>query len=285
MMSWPLPHIFHGTENAMIFALTQLLLVLPIMYVNDKYYKVGFKTLWKRAPNMDSLIALGSSAAVVYGLVALYQIAWGLGHGGRRPGRPVVHGPLPGVGRHDPHPHHPGQVLGDPLQGQDRAGHLPPHRPGPQDGHRPPGRPGGGSSRGRGWRWATVSWSNPAGAIPVDGVVLEGWSSVDESALTGESIPVEKSPGSKVAAASINKSGSFTFEATRVGEDTTLAQMIRLVEEASASKAPIAKLADKVAGVFCPRRHRHRPGHRSGVAPCDRRQHHPGPHRRPWLCW
>ena len=81
MMGWPLPHIFHGTENAMIFALTQLLLVLPIMYVNDNYYKVGFKTLWKRAPNMDSLIALGSTAAVVYGLAALYQIAWGLGHG------------------------------------------------------------------------------------------------------------------------------------------------------------------------------------------------------------
>ena len=81
MMGWPLPHIFHGAGNAMIFALTQLLLVLPILYVNDKYYKVGFKTLWKRAPNMDSLIALGSSAAVVYGLVALYQIAWGLGHG------------------------------------------------------------------------------------------------------------------------------------------------------------------------------------------------------------
>ncbi len=251
MMGWPLPHIFHGTENAMIFALTQLLLVLPIMYVNDKYYKVGFKTLWKRAPNMDSLIALGSTAAVVYGLAALYQIAWGLGHGDAA---------LVNKWSMDLYLESAGMILtlitlGKFLETRSR------------------GKTGEAISRLMDLAPKTASVLRdgveveipveevlvgerivvrPGGRIPVDGVVTEGWSSVDESALTGESIPVEKSPGAKVAAASINQSGSFVFEATRVGEDTTLAQMIRLVEEASASKAPIAKLADRVAGVFVP---------------------------------
>ena len=251
MMGWPLPHIFHGTENAMIFALTQLLLVLPIMYVNDKYYKVGFKTLWKRAPNMDSLIALGSTAAVVYGLAALYQIAWGLGHGDAA---------LVNKWSMDLYLESAGMILtlitlGKFLETRSR------------------GKTGEAISRLMDLAPKTASVLRdgveveipveevlvgerivvrPGGRIPVDGVVTEGWSSVDESALTGESIPVEKSPGAKVAAASINQSGSFVFEATRVGEDTTLAQMIRLVEEASASKAPIAKLADRVAGVLSP---------------------------------
>ncbi len=251
MMGWPLPHIFHGAGNAMIFALTQLLLVLPILYVNDKYYKVGFKTLWKRAPNMDSLIALGSSAAVVYGLVALYQIAWGLGHGNTA---------LVEQWSMDLYLESAGMILTLITLGKFLE-------------TRSKGKTGEAISRlmDLAPKTATVLRDGrevevpveevvvgdrivvkPGGRIPVDGVVDEGWSSVDESALTGESIPVEKSPGSKVAAASINQSGSFTFAATRVGEDTTLAQMIRLVEEASASKAPIAKLADRVAGVFVP---------------------------------
>lgn len=251
MMGWPLPAIFHGTGNAMVYALTQLLLVLPILYVNDKYYKVGFKTLWKRAPNMDSLIALGSTAAVVYGLAALYQIGWGLGHGDTAR---VEKWSM------DLYLESAGMILtlitlGKFLETRSR------------------GKTGEAIARlmDLAPKTATVLRDGtevevpvedvvvgdrvvvkPGGRIPVDGVVVEGWSSVDESALTGESIPVEKAPGSKVAAASINQSGSFTFEATRVGEDTTLAQMIRLVEEASASKAPIAKLADKVAGVFVP---------------------------------
>lgn len=251
MMGWPLPAIFHGTGNAMVYALTQLLLVLPILYVNDKYYKVGFKTLWKRAPNMDSLIALGSTAAVVYGLAALYQIGWGLGHGDTAR---VEKWSM------DLYLESAGMILtlitlGKFLETRSR------------------GKTGEAIARlmDLAPKTATVLRDGtevevpvedvvvgdrvvvkPGGRIPVDGVVVEGWSSVDESALTGESIPMEKAPGSKVAAASINQSGSFTFEATRVGEDTTLAQMIRLVEEASASKAPIAKLADKVAGVFVP---------------------------------
>ncbi len=251
MMGWPLPGIFHGTENAMVFAFTQLLLLLPILYVNDKYYKVGFTTLAKGAPNMDALIALGSSASLLYGLVALYQIAWGLGHGDAA---------LVDKWSMDLYLESAGMILtlitlgkfletrskGKPSQAITRLMDLAP-------------------------KTATVLRDGtetevpveevavgdkivvkPGGRVPVDGVVEEGWSSVDESALTGESIPAEKGPGDKVAAASINQSGSFVFSATRVGEDTTLAQMIRLVEEASSSKAPIAKLADKVAGVFVP---------------------------------
>ncbi|NCE65738.1 heavy metal translocating P-type ATPase [Pseudoflavonifractor sp. 524-17] len=251
MMGWPLPHIFHGTGNAMIFALTQLLLLLPILYVNDKYYKVGFKTLWKHSPNMDSLIALGSSAAVLYGLVALYQIAWGLGHGDAA---------LVDKWAMDLYLESAGMILTLITLGKFLE-------------TRSKGKTGQAIARlmDLAPKTAMVLRNGteveipveevqvgdlvvirPGGRIPVDGVVVDGTSSVDESALTGESMPVEKGPGDKVAAAAINKSGSFRFEATRVGEDTTLAQMIRLVEEASASKAPIAKLADRVAGVFVP---------------------------------
>ena len=251
MMGWPLPAVFHGRENAMLFALTQFLLVLPILYINDKYYKVGFKTLWKRAPNMDSLIALGSAAAVLYGVAALYQIAWGLGHGdAARVDKWSM----------DLYLESAGMILTLITLGKFLE-------------TRSKGKTGQAISRlmDLSPKTATVLRDGaevevpveevavgerivvkPGGRVPVDGVVVEGWSSVDESALTGESIPVEKSPGAKVAAASINQSGAFTFEATRVGEDTTLSQMIRLVEEASASKAPIAKLADRVAGFFVP---------------------------------
>ena len=251
MMGWPLPAVFHGRENAMLFALTQFLLVLPILYINDKYYKVGFKTLWKRAPNMDSLIALGSAAAVLYGVAALYQIAWGLGHGdAARVDKWSM----------DLYLESAGMILTLITLGKFLE-------------TRSKGKTGQAISRlmDLSPKTATVLRDGaevevpveevavgerivvkPGGRVPVDGVVVEGWSSVDESALTGESIPVEKSPGAKVAATSINQSGAFTFEATRVGEDTTLSQMIRLVEEASASKAPIAKLADRVAGFFVP---------------------------------
>ena len=251
MMGWPLPAVFHGRENAMLFALTQFLLVLPILYINDKYYKVGFKTLWKRAPNMDSLIALGSAAAVLYGVAALYQIAWGLGHGdAARVDKWSM----------DLYLESAGMILTLITLGKFLE-------------TRSKGKTGQAISRlmDLSPKTATVLRDGaevevpveevavgerivvkPGGRVPVDGVVVEGWSSVEESALTGESIPVEKSPGAKVAAASINQSGAFTFEATRVGEDTTLSQMIRLVEEASASKAPIAKLADRVAGFFVP---------------------------------
>ena len=251
MMGWPLPAFFHDHANVFSVAFLQFLLVLPIMYVNDKYYKVGFKTLWKRAPNMDSLIALGSAAAVIYGVVALFQISYGLGHGDM--GR---------VNRYsmDLYFESAGMILalitlgkyletrskGKTSQAITRLMDLAPKTAMVLRGGVEVELPVEDVVVG------DLIVVRPGGRIPVDGEVTEGHSSVDESALTGESLPVEKAPGDKVAAASINKSGSFTFKALRVGEDTTLAQMIRLVDEASSSKAPIAKLADKVAGVFVP---------------------------------
>ncbi|MBR2896010.1 MAG: heavy metal translocating P-type ATPase [Oscillospiraceae bacterium] len=251
MMGAPLPSFLMGTENALSFALTQFLLTLPILYLNDTYYKVGFKTLLRGSPNMDSLIAVGSGAAMVYGLFAIYSIGYGLGHGD-----------LAMVERYhmDLYFESAGMILtlitfGKFLETRSK------------------GKTGEAIARlmDLAPKTATVLRDHleveipveevcvgdkivvrPGQSIPVDGVVLEGASAVDESALTGESLPVDKTVGDKVAAASINRSGAFVFEAQRVGEDTTLAQMIRLVEEASASKAPIAKLADKVAAVFVP---------------------------------
>ena len=238
-------------ENALAFGLTQLLLTLPILYINDTYYKVGFKTLWHRAPNMDSLIAVGSAAAVIYGIFAIYQIGYGLGHGD-----------MELVERYhmDLYFESAGMILtlitlgkflekrskGKTSQAINRLMDLAPKtahvlRNGTEV-----------EIPVEEVRVGDHIVVRPGQSIPVDGVVVEGSSAVDESALTGESLPVDKGPGDKVAAASMNRSGSFTFEALRVGEDTTLAQMIRLVEEAAASKAPIAKLADKVAGVFVP---------------------------------
>ncbi len=251
MMGAPLPAFLVGHKNAVAFGLTQLLLTLPIMYLNDKYYKVGFKTLWNRAPNMDSLIAVGSAAAVVYGVFAIYQMGWGLGHGDME---------LVAKYHMDLYFESAGMILTLITLGKFLE-------------TRSKGKTGEAISRLMDLAPKTAHVVRegveteipveevqvgdrvvvrPGQSIPVDGVIVEGQSAVDESALTGESLPVDKGPGDKVAAASINKSGSFIFEANRVGEDTTLAQMIRLVEEASASKAPIAKLADKVSGIFVP---------------------------------
>ena len=251
MMGWPLPAFFHDPGNVFVVAFLQFLLTLPILYINDKYYKVGFKSLWRQAPNMDSLIALGSAAAMVYGIAALFQIAWGLGHGDQaRVDRWSM----------DLYFESAGMILtlitlgkwletrskGKTSQAITRLMDLAPKTATVlRDGAEV-------EVPVEEVRVDELVVVRPGGRIPVDGVVTEGRSSVDESALTGESLPVEKGPGDKVAAASINKSGSFTFRALRVGEDTTLAQMIRLVEEAASSKAPIAKLADKVAGIFVP---------------------------------
>ncbi len=251
MMGWPIPHFFHGPENAMTFALTLFLLTLPIMVINQKYYRVGFKTLWHLSPNMDSLIAVGSAAAVVYGAAALYCIGWGLGHGD-----------LALVERYsmDLYFESAGMILtlitlgkyletrskGKTGQAIARLMDLTPKTATVlRDG-------GEAEVPVEQVRAGDLVLVRPGASAPVDGVVVEGASSVDESALTGESIPVDKGPGDTVISASMNKSGVLTLRATRVGEDTTLAQMIRLVDEAASSKAPIAKLADKVAGVFVP---------------------------------
>ncbi len=251
MLGAPLPGFLAGTENAVAYGLTQLLLTLPILYINDKYYKVGFKTLLHGAPNMDSLIAVGSFAAVVYGLFSIYRMAYGLGQGD-----------MEQVMRYhmDLYFESAGMILtlitlgkfletrskGKTSQAITRLMDLSPKTACVQ---REEGEVELPVDEVRVGDRVVV---RPGQAIPVDGVLVEGSSAVDESALTGESLPVDKIVGDRVAAASINKSGTFVFEALRVGEDTTLAQMIRLVEEAASSKAPIAKLADRVAGVFVP---------------------------------
>ena len=251
MMGLPLPAFFHGREGAVAFAFTQFLLVLPIMYVNRKFYIVGFKSLWHRSPNMDSLIALGSAAAVVYGLFALYRIGWGLGTGDME---------LVDRYRMDLYFESAGTILtlitlgkfletrskGKTSQAISRLMDLAPKTAVVErDGEEievPVEEVVVGD---------TVL-VRPGQSVPVDGVILEGNTSIDEAAITGESIPVEKEPGSTVIAATINKAGFFKFRATKVGADTTLAQIIRMVSDAAATKAPIAKIADTVSGFFVP---------------------------------
>lgn len=243
---------FHGNENAVAFAFSQFLLLLPILYVNQKYFKVGFKTLFRGSPNMDSLIAIGASAAVVYGCFAIFRIGYGLGHGNtalveqyamdiyfESAGTILT---LITVGKY----------LETKSKGKTSAAITKLMDLSPktaivlrEDGSKEQ-IPTEDVEKG------DVFLVKPGSLVPVDGVVLEGNSSVDESAITGESIPVEKKAGDQVVSATVNKAGALKCRAEKVGEDTTLSQIIRLVEEAGASKAPIARLADKIAGVFVP---------------------------------
>lgn len=242
----------HGNANAMTFAMTQLLLLLPIVYMNRKFFAVGFKTLGHLSPNMDSLIALGASAAIGYGIFAMYRISYGLGHGDMS---------LVEQYSHDLYFESAGMILtlitvGKYLESRSKGKtseaitklmDLSPKTAilltaEGQEVEVPT----------EALKAGDIFLIKPGGLVPVDGTVLEGNSSIDEAAITGESIPVEKQAGDKVVSATVNKSGFLKCRADRVGEDTTLSQIIRLVEEASASKAPIAQLADKVAGVFVP---------------------------------
>ncbi len=243
---------FHGNENAMNFALTQFLLVLPIIYLNRKFFSVGFKTLAHLSPNMDSLIALGAGAAVVYGVFAMYRISYGLGHGDMA---------LVEQYSHDLYFESAGTILtlitvGKYLEGRSKGKtseaitklmNLAPKTAIllTENGEEKE-VPTEALQKG------DIFLVKPGSLIPVDGTIVEGNSSVDEAAITGESVPVEKREGDKVVSATMNKAGFLKCRADRVGEDTTLSQIIKLVEEASASKAPIAQLADKVAGVFVP---------------------------------
>lgn len=242
----------HGNANAMNFALTQFLLLLPILYVNRKFFSVGFKTLAHRSPNMDSLIALGSGAALVYGIFAMYRISYGLGYGDMAV---VEHY------SHDLYFESSGTILtlitvGKYLESRSKGKtseaitklmNLAPKVAilVTEDGQEK-------EVPTESLQKSDVFLVKPGSLVPVDGIVLEGNSSVDEAAITGESVPVEKQAGDHVVSATVNKAGFLKCRADRVGDDTTLAQIIRLVEEASASKAPIAQLADKVAGVFVP---------------------------------
>lgn len=251
MFNWPLPEFLLGIPNVMNFAFTQFLLLLPVMYVNRKYFKVGFKTLFQGAPNMDSLIALGSTAAAVYGVYAIYKIGIGLG----MQDMSTIH-----TFMMDLYFESAGMILtlitfgkflearakGQTSEAISKLIDLAPKTALKSIAGKEIEIPIEDVTTG------DILIVKAGTSIPVDGVVVSGTGSVDESALTGESIPVEKNTGDNVIGATINKSGYFTMEALKVGEDTTLSQIVKLVDEATSSKASIAKLADKVSGIFVP---------------------------------
>ena len=251
MAGLPLPSFLSGTENAVAFAFTQFLMCLPVLYINRAYFSKGFSTLFHGAPNMDTLIAVGSGASLVYGIFAIYRMGHGLG---------VQDFSLVNQYRHDLYFESSVMILalinigkylearskgktGDALKKlldlapktalAERNGEIveiPAQEIVPGD----------------------VLHVKPGKSVPADGVVLEGSTSVDEAAITGESIPVSKLPGDRVIAATMNKTGFFKMKADKTGENTVFSQIIRLVEDASASKAPIARMADKIAGIFVP---------------------------------
>ena len=253
MLGWPLPGVFTGHTHSMTLALTELVLLIPIVYVNDAYFINGFKSLAHGAPTMDALIAVGATASIAWSLYAMFimadQLATGQVHEAMMTGMDNLYFESAGtilslvtVGKYletrsksktggaiealiDLAPKTATVVADDGTETTVDVDSILPGQ---------------------------VLRVRPGESIPVDGVVLEGSSAVDESALTGESIPVEKTAGDTVNAATVNRTGSFTFRATRVGADTSLAKIIQLVEDANATKAPIARMADKVAGVFVP---------------------------------
>ena len=253
MLGWPLPGIFTDHTHSMTLALTELVLLIPIVYVNDAYFINGFKSLAHGAPTMDALIAVGATASIAWSLYAMFIMADQLAAG-------QVHEAM--------------MTSMDNLYFESAGTILSLVTVGKYLETRSKSKTGGAIEAlidlapktatvvAEDGSEATVDVDailpgqvlrvRPGESIPVDGVVLEGSSAVDESALTGESIPVEKTAGDTVNAATVNRTGSFTFRATRVGADTSLAKIIQLVEDANATKAPIARMADKVAGVFVP---------------------------------
>lgn len=251
MAGLPIPWFLHGRGNELSFAFTQLLLTLPVLILNRRYFVNGFKTLFKGAPNMDSLIALGASAAMVYGVAAIYLIGFGLGHGDAAMAEHYAMNLYFESAAMIPTLISFGKYLearskrrtSDAIS---RLINLQPKRASViRDGQEI-------EIPAEELRVGDVVLVRPGQGVPVDGEIIEGHGSLDESALTGESIPVDKQPGDKVIGATINRAGFFKFRATQVGADTTLSQIVRLVEEAAGSKAPIAKLADKVSGIFVP---------------------------------
>ena len=251
MIHLPTPGIFHGREGAIIFAFSQFLLALPVVYINRDFYISGFKGLKNRAPNMDSLVAIGSLAALVYGIFAIYMMAYGFGQGDME---------LVDSYRHNLYFESSamiltlitvGKYLEEKSKNKTRSSLAnlmdlaPKMATVIEDGEEV-------VKNIEDVRVGDILLVRPGESVAVDGKVIEGASSLDESAVTGESIPVQKSVGDRVISASINTTGSFKFQAEKVGEDTTISQIIKLVDEANQSKAPIAKLADEIAGVFVP---------------------------------
>ena len=251
MVGLPEPHWYHGKENAVVAALLQLLLTLPAVYLNRVYFTRGFKALWHRSPNMDSLIAVGSGASLIYGVAALFRMAYAMGHGDWET-----------VGFYRENLYFEsaamiltlitlGKFLETRAKGKtgDAIRSLMDLRPKTATVERDGKEVTIPADQ---VRVGDIVIVRSGGRIPVDGTVLEGRGAIDQSALTGESVPVEVGPGDPVAAATIQTEGFMKFRADKVGEDTTLNQVIRMVEEAGGSKAPIARLADKIAGVFVP---------------------------------
>lgn len=251
MLGLPVPGFFTGTQNALVSALAQLLLTVPIIFINRHFYQSGFKSLFHGAPNMDSLVAIGSGAALVYGLFAMFRMAYGFGHGDMELVHEYAHAlyfesaamilTLVTVGKYLE-----ARSKAKTSDALDKLMDLAPKTAVVLRNGEEVTIPAEQVAAG------DIVVIRPGEGIPVDGVVLEGHGYVDQAAITGESIPVEKNPGDTVISATINKNGSFQFQASKVGEDTTLSQIIRLVDEASNSKAPIARLADKVSGIFVP---------------------------------
>ena len=242
---WPLPEIINPMNNTLNYALIQLLLVIPVMGAGYKFYIHGFKSLFSKSPNMDTLVAIGTSAAFLYSVYTTIQIA---------------NGKITGMHHHQLYYESAGIIIALILLGKYFES-------------RSKGKTSEAIKKLMGLQPKTailiingtevetpidevmvgdIILVKPGEKIPVDGTVIEGNTSVDESMLTGESIPVEKNVGSKVTGASINKNGSIKFRAEKVGSDTALAQIVKLVEDAQGTKAPIAKLADTVSGYFVP---------------------------------
>ena len=251
MAGWPLPPWLLGARNHMIFAFTQFLLVLPVLIAGGHYFKNGLKNLWHRSPNMDSLIALGSGAAFVYGIYSIYKIAWGFSI----EDMDMV------------------ETFGMNLYFESSAMILTLITLGKFMEARAKSKTSEAITKlmdlapktakvlrnGQEEEISVDDVQNgdilvvrDGDTVPVDGKITEGFASVDESAITGESLPVDKQTGDPVTGGTINRTGYFQMEATAVGEHTTLSKIIQLVDDATSSKAPIAKLADKVSGVFVP---------------------------------
>ncbi len=251
MFGLPTPHFFHGEQNMPLFALTQFLLTLPVIYLNRKFYFVGFKALLHRAPNMDSLVAVGSSAAVIYGLIALLIMTYSAGHGDFETVR----------------------YYGENLYFESAAMILTLVTVGKYLEEKSKNKTGKAIEKlmklapdtalvERDGKFVEIKSSElkvgdiilirPGESLPADGIIVDGSSFVDESALTGEPVPVEKTAGDRVIGASINKNGSFKYRAEKVGGDAALSKIIQLVRDAGATKAPAARLADKVSGIFVP---------------------------------
>lgn len=251
MAGLELPKFLSGHENAVSFAFTQFLLCLPVLYINRVYFTRGFKSLFHGSPNMDSLIAVGSGASLIYGIFAIYRMSYGLGHMNMELVKTYYHDlyfessvmilTLITVGKFLE-----AKSKGRTSEALNKLLDLAPKKAVIEVDGRQVEIDAGDV------KVSDIVVVKPGSSIPVDGVVIEGRTSVDESAITGESIPVEKEEGMNVIAATINKTGFIKVKASKVGSDTTFSKIIQLVDEASASKAPIAKIADKISGVFVP---------------------------------